>query len=150
VLAKQEEEAIMETRRTSEFSLTVVVCTIVTGIIVVFYGCLLNGNDHKYSRFDSTDCKRGVFILEVFDSQFCCDDKYHESDWVCVAAYDKVNAIWSSLLAWVIPLFPISLTMLLDFSNGQLQERKYIHLNRLLAYVALFAYRTVSVPIYRS
>lgn len=126
-------------------SLGVLVCSVALGVFVVLYGCLLNGNQHKYARYHADSCQEGVFIRDLESSEFCCEDIYHRSDWVCVAAYDTINKIWSSLLAWVVPLVPIVMTIFSDYLTGHLAGNKWMHMNRMSAYVGLFIYRTVRV-----
>ena len=135
-------------KRYSEVSLASVVIAVAIGCFVIFYGCQLNGNQHKYSKYHSPDCRRGIFIHEVFDSQVCCEDIYYQTDWACVAAYDRVNKVWSSYLAWIVPLLPIATTILLDYFRGHLHESKHTHLKRGFGYFMLFVYRTVSLIIF--
>ena len=95
-------------------------------LLIVFFGCAaviifgscLNSTGLKYSRVSTNDrglsgCRREVMILNIENSNFCCEG-LRSSDWVCVAAYDEANKRMTSFpWAYLLPLLPWTLTMLL-------------------------------------
>jgi hypothetical protein len=128
-------------------------------VFIVLLGGGLNNNQVKYSRFHTEECAHGLFIIDIKDSQFCCDEHYHETDWPCMAAFDFINEKFSSMLAWVIPLFPWVCTAITDTyhewalantspgpGTGMTSIRpglRGVHVRRLALYIALFLFRTV-------
>ena len=109
--------------------------------VVIAFGCCLNNLGLKYSRV-STDgsrssglgCDRELLVLSLEDSNFCCDG-IRSSDWVCAAAYDKVNRVLTSQpWAYFLPLFPLLLTTIF-VDHGSVR--------RLPFYAILFVYRLV-------
>lgn len=147
------------------------VLILIVSLFIIILGGGLNNIQVKYSRYNSVSCAHGLFIVEVEDSQFCCDEHYHETDWACAAAYDPVNRIFSSYLAWFIPLVPFVCTVMTDFRLGSLTLGAVpgagieapgggdkaaaefpnrpglagVHSRRLVFYLALFVFRRVRI-----
>jgi hypothetical protein len=129
-----------------------VLLMLLVAVFVVMLGGGLNNIQVKYSRYHEADkCAHGLFVKEIEDSHFCCDDHYHETDWACMAAYDPVNKHFTSYLAWVIPLIPFLCTVLAEAQQGSFAtsnskaapNRVAVHARRLILYIALFIYRRV-------
>ena len=99
----------------------VTVLTVVV-IILVLVGCGINDLEDKYSRYSHPQtCSKGVLALNMKSSEFCCDDPLHQTEWICLAAYDFVNSVMTSLHAFYIPLLPAIFTLITDvfyFDNG--------------------------------
>ena len=115
-------------------------------IALVLVGCGLNDLNDKYSRFRSESCGHGVLVLNMVNSEFCCDNIIHRSEWVCLAAYDSTNGLMTSMRAFFIPLFPFFFTVLTDFltvERGEWGESLKGALSRFKWSVALILYRTV-------
>lgn len=93
----------------------IAVLILLVAVFIILLGGALNNIQVKYSRYrDADKCDHGLFIVEIDNSDFCCNEHYHETDWACMAAYDSVNLIFSSILAWVIPLLPFLCTVTTD------------------------------------
>lgn len=61
---------------------TGMVLVLVVAVSLLLLGGGLNNIQVKYSKFhDAHVCAHGIFVKEIEDSQFCCDDNYHDSDW---------------------------------------------------------------------
>ena len=99
----------------------VTVLTVVV-VILVLVGCGINDLEDKYSRYSHPQtCSKGVLALNMKSSEFCCDDPLHQTEWICLAAYDFVNSVMTSLHAFYIPLLPSIFTLITDvlyFDNG--------------------------------
>jgi hypothetical protein len=119
--------------------------SIAIGSFVAVLGCLY-GSNQVYSRYRGEQCSAGVFCHSVRDSAVCCEGP-RKDDWVCVAAYDDVTSAMSGILAWILPLLPLLLAALSDLLFESDKQRPGI-LRRGLAYVILFAYRTVGYSVY--
>jgi hypothetical protein len=129
----------------SQVPLAALLGVIFISSVILFIGSLLNGTDLKYKRFTSPTCGQGLFIIQLPYSEFCCNDHhYHTSDWACLAAYDDLNHILSSVFAWTIPIIPIVLSMVTDIYLGYFSRTQKIHARRLIFNVMVFVYRTVS------
>ena len=90
------------------------VVTAVT-VVLVLIGCGLNDLQDKYSRYSHLQtCTKGVLALNMKSSEFCCDEPLHQTEWICLAAYDFVNSIMTSVHAFYIPLLPALCTFLVD------------------------------------
>ena len=109
--------------------------------LVIAFGCYLNNLGQKYIRvsrdssgYNELKCNRELLVLDLEESNFCCDG-IRSSDWVCVAAFDKLNGILTSEpFAYFLPLMPLLLTStLLDRHS----------LRRLPFYAVLFIFRLV-------
>lgn len=131
-------------------------------VFLVLLGGGVNNIQVKYSRFKENTCLHGLFVKEIKDSQFCCDTHYHDTDLVCRAAFDPVNKALSGFLAWIIPLIPFFCTVAVDAWRGFLTNTtntstgnmsscqsnsnlKAVHGRRLMFYLCLFLFRTVSL-----
>jgi hypothetical protein len=130
--------------------LVLFLATIFISSLILFIGSLLNGTDLKYHRFKSPTCGNGLFIIQLPYSEFCCNDNYHSTDWVCMAAYDEINYILSSVFAWTIPIIPLMCTMATDLFYGYFNKTQKVHLRRLLFNVMVFLYRTVRTHVLTS
>lgn len=128
----------------------------------LLFGCAVNSLGQKYSTGRTSDCRTEVFILSVPNSNICCDLELHlhDKDWVCVAAKDIITKTLSSYWAYVIPLLPWLLNLLLDkyrhsyfqysrssFHYGS-SSRSFMHfvephLRRLILYTFIFLFRLV-------
>jgi hypothetical protein len=132
----------------SQVPLGALLGVILLSSIVLFIGSLLNGTDLKYKRFSSPSCGQGLFIIQLPYSEFCCNDPhYHTSDWACLAAYDELNHILSSVFAWTIPVIPLVLSMATDLYLGYFSRTQRVHAKRLIFNVMVFVYRTVRCPL---
>ena len=80
-------------------------------------------------------CKRQVLAINVPNSNMCCDAHLRQSDWVCVAAFDRFNKVLSSSWAYVIPLVPWALSTACDTAASM------AHARRLMLYLVLFLVR---------
>lgn len=80
-------------------------------------------------------CKRQVLATDVPHSNVCCDSQLRQSDWVCVAAFDRFNKVLSSSWAYVIPLVPWALSAACDTTTSM------AHARRLVLYLVLFLVR---------
>lgn len=151
-------------------------------LLVLLLGGALNNIQVKYARFNNqhnnhpASCARGLFIIDIEHSEFCCDKHYHETDWACMAAYDTVNYVFSSFLAWLIPLVPFVCTVAVDVyshrsslsaltsssststsssssvsDKASTQNVAYLfgsHVRRLALYITIFTFRTVKNVVY--
>lgn len=112
---------------------------------VIVYGSCLNSTGLKYSRVSThsrngDECQREMMVLSIERSNFCCEG-LRSSDWVCVAAYDEANRKMTSIpWAYVFPLFPWALTLLLmeTFTGLSYEAAR----KRCYFYVGLLLYRT--------
>mmetsp|Transcript_10896 Transcript_10896/g.16605 ORF Transcript_10896/g.16605 Transcript_10896/m.16605 type:complete len:275 (+) Transcript_10896:35-859(+) len=129
-------------------SLNIVVCLVLVACATIYLGSALNGNQHKYSRFSSSQCSHGLLINELRASDFCCDHMYHRSDWACVAAYDRPTQIMSSIWAWALPLMPAALTIISDAFFGVLNRKYKAHFKRISLYLSIFIFRTVVLYVF--
>ncbi|KAJ1424842.1 hypothetical protein B484DRAFT_451361 [Ochromonadaceae sp. CCMP2298] len=114
--------------------------------VVIFVGTIINQHDHKFARSYNTSCDRGILILNSEDSHVCCDAHATEHSWVCAASFDPANKVLSSVWAFVIPLVPFFLTVLLNR-----QASLKANVRRLALYAGIFAFRTVvlyMLPVY--
>jgi hypothetical protein len=115
--------------------------SLLLSFVVIFIGTIINHHDHKFARSYNTSCSRGILILNAEDSHVCCDAHTGEFSWVCAASFDPFNKILSSALwAFVIPLLPFFLTVLLNR-----QASLKLNLRRLGVYAGIFAFRTVCI-----
>lgn len=92
-----------------------------------------------------------VVALNVPNSLFCCDDRSRDYQWICIAAFDPMNKIFtkSIMRAVLFPLLPVLLSGLGEFlamSSSPTQRLQVIRaaLERLLTYIGIIAFRTVS------
>lgn len=142
---------------------TIAILILLVAVFIILLGGALNNIQVKYSRYrDAGKCAHGLFVLEIENSEFCCDEHYHETDWACMAAYDRVNLVFSSVLAWVVPLLPFLCTVATDAwshhrsteasqssatsSKGDVPPRSHligVHTRRVVLYFMLFIFRTV-------
>ena len=142
----------------SWLSFTVVASTTIC-VIIVLLGCGYNNLGLKYTRSTKAGlvaeyrCEKELFILSIKDSQLCCDVSYHDMDWVCVAAFDKINKLLSSNAAFYLPFLPFAVTCISDairayherfYSTTNVADLKK-HFRRAALYVSIIAYRTVSI-----
>jgi hypothetical protein len=109
------------------------VCT-----IVVNFGIVSNQYNHKYSRSTGTSCNQSILVLNAENSHMCCSSDLYSKTWVCLASFDRLNKVLSSNWAFVIPLVPYLLNVLIDKN-----EKLSVHLKRGSIYIAIFAIRTV-------
>ena len=115
-------------------------------VLVILIGCGLNDRSDKYIRFRSEECKRGVLTINLDNSEFCCDDEHHVSDYICVAAYDYFNHLFSSLWAFFLPLLPGILTLLSELADHTIAYEGFIAFTKRSAgYIAIIFYRSVFV-----
>lgn len=90
--------------------------------IFTIWMAFLNYEGLKYSRVKAiapvvpgfSNCGNLLLELHNPDSWICCDESSHNHLWICSAANDIVTKFMSSEIAWVLPLFPVFLTMLVD------------------------------------
>lgn len=110
-------------------------------LFVVMFGSLLQAG-HTYLKAHSSSCNHFLVVAEIKGSDMCCDDAFHNFDWVCVGAFDFWSKLLSSWGAWVLPLVPTALTAI----NDVIVTRQ-VHLgslrNRLCFFLLLFSFRTV-------
>jgi hypothetical protein len=113
-------------------------------VAVVSFGCCINNTGLKYSRVSANgragdDCSREMLVLSIEDSNFCCDG-IRSSDWVCTAAYDKINKGLTSMpWAYLVPFVPLLMTVLfVDSRHNMLVKAQ----RRFLAYTVVILYRT--------
>ena len=123
---------------------SLIVLAALSGLIIAC-GCSLNSLGLKYirvsgsgfsgeSKSNSLGCEREVLVLSMEKSNFCCDG-IRASDWVCVAAYDHMNRLFTSQpWAYLLPLLPLFLTTIFV-------ERSSV--KRVPFYAVLFAHRLV-------
>ena len=94
--------------------------------VLVLIGCGINDLGDKYSRYSHPPtCSKGVLALNMESSEFCCDEPLHQTEWVCLAAYDFANSIMTSIHAFYIPLIPSILTFIVDvlcFESGSTKK----------------------------
>ena len=125
----------------------------IVSLTIVFFGSSLNSNNHKYVRttvgnslntlspsVDNLDtdalCTREVFLINVPDSRFCCEG-LRRQDWVCIASFDQLNMIMTSLpWAYVFPIIPWLSSVVLSHNS-----RMHVHLRRLAIYIIIFLFR---------
>ena len=124
--------------------LTLTICS-----IVILFGASLNNLGIKYSRVTSNApltgtsdaiCTREIFSLSIPDSNLCCEG-LRRQDWVCIAVFDHINRIMTSMpWAYVLPILPwLCTTLFSKISDSS------VHLKRLFLYVFLFAFRAIVV-----
>jgi hypothetical protein len=188
-LAPQEKawSAVMSRTRSWSWSVGAVwrgvsAAALLGALLVLLLGGALNNIQVKYARFNNqhdnhpASCARGLFIIDIEHSEFCCDKHYHETDWACMAAYDTVNYVFSSFLAWLIPLVPFVCTVAVDVyshrsslsaltsssstsssssssvsDKASTQNVAYLfgsHVRRLALYITIFTFRTVKNVVY--
>ena len=89
---------------------------LISSLIVVISGIGSNSLDLKYKRSSNKlrMCKKELFITSIPNSQICCDENFHQYDWVCVASFNELNRVFSSLWAIVIPMLPLFTSMIFD------------------------------------
>ena len=128
--------------------------------VIVLIGCGLNDLNDKYARYKSNLCQSGVLVLNIEESEFCCDDPLRKTEWICVAAYDDLNRMFTSMKAAYIPLLPLICTFLIEVgilfmtSDVSVHGWKNVHstcidtFNRLKWSVAIIIYRMVMLTIY--
>ena len=119
---------------------------------MVLLGIGLNDLNLKYSRTSSTaltTCRREIFILSVPNSKHCCDSVVHSLDWVCVASFDKFNGVFASSWAFLLPLLPFVMTICSSYATEYVTSvsSKESHSSRLILYIVIILYRTVSISI---
>jgi hypothetical protein len=141
----------------SWLSFTVVASTTIC-VVVVLLGCGYNNLGLKYTRrtmagLKESRCEKELFVLSIKDSQLCCDVSHHDMDWVCVAAFDKINKLLSSNAALYLPFLPFAVTCISDairtyhgrfFSTTKLADIND-HFRRAALYASIIAYRTVRI-----
>lgn len=139
-------------RSNADLSLRFLSTSIIIIILLVLIGCGLNDLNEKYAKYRSDTCRSGVLILNMQSSEFCCDDYLHQTEWICLAAYDRINKIMTSHQAFFIPLIPIIATSFTDiailFATEGLVWKKaqtlcFNSFGRLSWSFALTLYRTV-------
>ena len=82
-----------------------------------------------------TDCPHEIFSLSDPDSRLCCDG-LRRQDWACVAAFDYISKIMTSMpWSYVLPIVPWICTTLFSKLSAKL------HIKRLLVYMYLFVFR---------
>jgi hypothetical protein len=86
-------------------------------------GSGLNYLDYKYIRAKSMKgCKKQLLNINVVDSFICCEQNLHQHDWICVAAFDSINQVISSILSFFLPFIPLVVLTL--------NEACYLYLNQ--------------------
>lgn len=126
---------------------TAITIATVVGLILVGIFSGLNHLGHKYIRAMPTeDCSKNILIMEVPDSELCCSNLAQESQWACVASYDTVNKIISSLWSFVLPLAPLVATVISEtFWRREFNvAMNAASLLRLGIYCIMMLYRMVS------
>lgn len=122
--------------------------------LFVFVGMGLNDLDLKYSKVNSPTrrCRKELFILSIPDSAMCCDEAYHDVDWVCAASFGPSHRVFSSLWALLFPLLPFIATVgsdliasIHDARNGLCPVHMAVvkaHCVRFSLYAIIILYRT--------
>lgn len=121
----------------------------------------LNYEGLKYSRVKTTapqtkgyeECDNLVLELQHPNSWICCDDSSHNGLWICSAINDNVTRFLSGHLAWIIPLAPLLLTIIVDaivsrYRTPNNESRKQSSLSggleRFKIYISCILLRSVS------
>ena len=136
-------------KRAASILRTSIAGAFIISVFIVLLGSGLNNLNLKYSRSSShvlKECKKEIFILSVPDSKHCCDSSVHSLDWVCVASFDKFNRVLSSQWAFFIPLLPFLMTTCSGYASEIVSKTRssVIHSSRLLIYICIILYRSVS------
>ncbi len=143
-------------------------------MLIVLYGSLLNNAGIKYASVRSTSALKHlvshsyisydsslkytvgkaeemgcVVALNVPNSLICCDDDSRSNEWICRAAFDPVNKMFTKSItrAIIFPLLPLFFSGLGDYkasidSRQQAQSLKSFML-RMTFYIAVIIFRTV-------
>eukprot|EP01039_Chlorochromonas_danica_P010122 gene10122-11204_t len=100
-------------------------------VLAIGLGIALNDLGDKYVRSARRDefCQHYLVNLRLENSALCCDEGYHDTDWVCFASYNQVNRLLASPWAWLLAMLPMLLTSALDLccvvrAFHRLQSRK--------------------------
>lgn len=111
-------------------------------VLVVLVGSGLNNLGQKYavvhnSVANESSCLREIYTLNEPDSTFCCEG-LRRQDWVCIAGFDHINRLMTSLpWAYILPLVPWMCTALFFPKEIPLN----VHLRRLFLYLGIFLFR---------
>ena len=142
-------------RRVSHVLRASLYSTFVLSSIIVRIGCGLNDQNLKYAKTtatSTTSCKQELFIMNVPDSQLCCEKAFHNTDWVCVASFGSFDCFFTSLWALFIPLTPFIATVVSDIivvSTDATATNNWIlikgHIMRFGLYAVMILYRMVSI-----
>ncbi len=129
------------------------ILSVCTSCAVVCFGASLNNLGIKYSRVTlqadaaeksalENDCPHEIFTLSDPDSRLCCDG-LRRQDWACVAAFDYISRIMTSLpWSYILPIVPWICTTLFSKLSAKL------HFKRLFMYVHLFIFRLVVLYLF--
>ena len=119
----------------------------VSSALVTLLGSGLNNLGHKYRRaLPLEDCGKEVLNINVPNSTLCCEKAYHDADWVCIAAYDRINKLLSSYYAFIVPGIPLVATIFTEVTiqRGLNRSTLTAALLRSIIYFCIFIFRTVS------
>jgi hypothetical protein len=116
------------------------------------YSLVKKGTTSNYPNKLVSGCRRNIVELTTPDSWLCCDEHKYSDFWVCLAAFDTITRTMSSTLAWILPLTPFALTLLVDILVTKLNKvspgSQSIGINRLLFNVILIVFRSVSISLF--
>ena len=110
-------------------------------LVTVLLGSSLNNLGFKYGRTHhggggAAGCEREVYTFSEPDSVFCCDG-LRRHDWVCIASFDPINKIMTSVpWAYILPLTPWLSNFVFNVDT-----QPSSHFPRLAFYLTLFGLR---------
>ena len=118
-------------------------------LLVIIFSSGLNHIGLKYSisKDNIDNCHKAVYLKAVTESFLCCDNHYHNHDWVCVAANDKLTHFIASSNAFWLPLIPWVITFISDHYFDYKNHSYLLSFRRLLFYIGIIALRTVSLRL---
>ena len=119
-------------------ALVVVVCS----LCVILPALCSDGM--TYSLVSTHTCAKSVIVIDLVDCVICCDSgnpQYSpDNDGLCVAAYDSITGVLTSMYAYLIPFIPILVSSVL-YNNHDIAKSALL---RTRFYIFLILYRTVS------
>ena len=122
-------------------------CVVSASVLVlitlfVFFGVYLNFDGHKYVRFSTKNCGKGVLDVNFADSDECCIGSEDQISFICRSSYDEVGKMLTSLWSWLFALIPLAFTIITE--NLLFGMNIYNSIKRLISYFLIFLFRLVS------